>query len=88
MWGAPNLMAYVASKGAVMAMTRSMARELGADAITINAVAPGLVLVEATEYVPEHRHRLYIDQRALQREQGPRMSRVPCPICCRTVRAL
>ena len=71
MWGAPNLMAYVASKGAVMAMTRSMARELGADAITINAVAPGLVLVEATEYVPEHRHRLYIDQRALQREQGP-----------------
>ena len=39
--------------------------------ITINAVAPGLVLVEATEYVPEHRHRLYIDQRALQREQGP-----------------
>ena len=71
MWGAPNLMAYVASKGAVMAMTRSMARELGVDAITINAVAPGLVLVEATEYVPEHRHRLYIDQRALQREQGP-----------------
>ena len=60
-------MAYVASKGAVMAMTRSMARELGADGITINAVAPGLVLVEATEYVPEHRHRLYIDQRALQR---------------------
>ena len=45
MWGAPNLMAYVASKGAVMAMTRSMARELGADGITINAVAPGLVLV-------------------------------------------
>ena len=71
LWGAPNLMAYVASKGAVMAMTRSMARELGVDAITINAVAPGLVLVEATEYVPEHRHRLYIDQRALQREQGP-----------------
>ncbi|QPS06230.1 SDR family oxidoreductase [Delftia acidovorans] len=71
MWGAPNLMAYVASKGAVMAMTRSMARELGADGITINAVAPGLVLVEATEYVPEHRHRLYIDQRALQREQRP-----------------
>ncbi len=71
LWGAPNLMAYVASKGAVMAMTRSMARELGADGITINAVAPGLVLVEATEYVPEHRHRLYIDQRALQREQRP-----------------
>lgn len=71
LWGAPNLMAYVASKGAIIAMTHSMAREMGADNITVNAVAPGLVLVEATEYVPESRHRLYIDQRALQREQMP-----------------
>ena len=71
MWGAPNLMAYVASKGAVMGMTRAMARELGAENITVNAIAPGLVLVEATEYVPEHRHRLYLEQRALQREQHP-----------------
>ncbi|WP_406622523.1 SDR family oxidoreductase [Acidovorax sp. SDU_ACID1] len=71
LWGAPNLMAYVASKGAVIAMTHAMAREMGADGITVNAVAPGLVLVEATQYVPESRHRLYIDQRALQREQRP-----------------
>lgn len=71
LWGAPNLMAYVASKGAIVAMTHSMAREMGTDNITVNAVAPGLVLVEATEYVPEARHRLYIDQRALQREQMP-----------------
>jgi NAD(P)-dependent dehydrogenase (short-subunit alcohol dehydrogenase family) len=71
LWGAPNLMAYVASKGAVMAMTHAMAREMGADGTTVNAVAPGLVLVEATEYVPEQRHRLYVEQRALQREQRP-----------------
>ena len=71
MWGAPNLMAYVASKGAVMALTRAMARELGVENITVNAIAPGLVLVEATEYVPEHRHRLYLEQRALHREQHP-----------------
>jgi NAD(P)-dependent dehydrogenase (short-subunit alcohol dehydrogenase family) len=32
LWGAPRLMAYVASKGAVIAMTRSMARELGKSA--------------------------------------------------------
>jgi NAD(P)-dependent dehydrogenase (short-subunit alcohol dehydrogenase family) len=44
LWGAPRLMAYVASKGAVISMTRSMARELGADAITVNAIAPGLVV--------------------------------------------
>ncbi|MFT3718518.1 SDR family oxidoreductase [Pseudorhodoferax sp.] len=71
LWGAPRLLAYVASKGAVIAMTHAMARELGEDGITINAVAPGLVLVEATQYVPEARHRLYIEQRALQREQLP-----------------
>ncbi|MBF4559922.1 SDR family oxidoreductase [Pseudomonas sp. p50] len=71
LWGAPNLLAYVASKGAIIAMTRSLARELGADNITVNAIAPGLVLVEATAYVPEARHRLYKDQRAIQRPQLP-----------------
>lgn len=71
LWGAPNLLAYVASKGAVIAMTHSLARELGPDNITVNAIAPGLVLVEATQYVPESRHRQYIDQRAIQREQVP-----------------
>ena len=36
LWGAPRLLAYVASKGAVIAMTRSMARELGPQNITVN----------------------------------------------------
>ena len=71
LWGAPNLLAYVASKGAIIAMTRSLARELGVDNITVNAIAPGLVLVEATAYVPEARHRLYNDRRAIQRPQLP-----------------
>jgi NAD(P)-dependent dehydrogenase (short-subunit alcohol dehydrogenase family) len=64
-------MAYAASKGAVIAMTRSMARELGAESITVNAIAPGLTLVEATEYVPQDRHDHYLNGRAIQRPQMP-----------------
>ena len=71
LWGAPRLMAYVASKGAIISMTRSMARELGPDHITVNAIAPGLTLVEATEYVPRARHDHYLNGRALPREQIP-----------------
>jgi NAD(P)-dependent dehydrogenase (short-subunit alcohol dehydrogenase family) len=71
LWGAPRLLHYVASKGAVISMTRSLARELGPDKIAVNAIAPGLVQVEATEYVPQERKDLYVTGRAMQRTQVP-----------------
>lgn len=71
LWGAPRLLAYTASKGAVMAMTRSLARELGPRGVGISCVAPGIMRCEATEYVPEARHRLYEDGRAVPGPQAP-----------------
>ena len=44
----PGQMAYVASKGAVMGMTRVLAKELGDEGITVNAVAPGMVATPGT----------------------------------------
>ncbi|WP_055475621.1 SDR family oxidoreductase [Gordonia sp. HS-NH1] len=71
MYGSPRLVHYVSSKAAVIGMTRSMARDAGPHGVRVNAVAPGLIRVEATEGVPEDRYRTYAAGRALDREQTP-----------------
>ncbi|MBM28742.1 MAG: dehydrogenase [Halieaceae bacterium] len=48
-FGLPYGLDYVASKAAVIGMTRGMARELGPDHIRVNAVAPSAVITEGTE---------------------------------------
>jgi len=52
--GATGMMQYVASKGAVVAMTRVMARELGADNICVNCIAPGLTSSDGVLGNAEH----------------------------------
>jgi NAD(P)-dependent dehydrogenase (short-subunit alcohol dehydrogenase family) len=71
LWGASRLLHYVATKGAIIAMTRSLASELGPDRVTVNAVAPGLIEVEATGGVPEARWNDYRSRRALKYDQTP-----------------
>jgi NAD(P)-dependent dehydrogenase (short-subunit alcohol dehydrogenase family) len=71
LWGAPKLLAYVASKGAVISMTRSLARELGPRKIGVTCIAPGIMRNEATEYVPVARHELYENGRAVPGAQTP-----------------
>ena len=46
--GSPHWMHYVAAKGAVIAMSRVMAKELGADGIRVNVLAPGITMTEAS----------------------------------------
>jgi NAD(P)-dependent dehydrogenase (short-subunit alcohol dehydrogenase family) len=52
--GVPLLLHYVSSKGAVIAFTRALAREVGKDGITVNAIAPGFTLSEGVLKSREH----------------------------------
>lgn len=71
LWGPPRLLAYVASKGAVISMTRALARELGPRGIGVTVIAPGLMRNEATQNVPRERHEYYEAGRAVPGPQVP-----------------
>jgi len=71
--GTPMMLHYVASKGAVVAMTRAMARELGEHGICCNALAPGLTLSDTIKGRNDYGavRMLNVESRSLKREETP-----------------
>ena len=72
--GLPFMLHYVASKGAVNAMTKALAKELGGADIRVNAVAPGFTLSDGVRANPHQMDKLQDisrQARVLQRDQHP-----------------
>jgi 3-oxoacyl-[acyl-carrier protein] reductase len=72
LFGRPNYVHYVASKAALVGMTRALANELGASGITVNAVMPGVVMTEiARETVTPEQHAQLVQEQAVPEPVTP-----------------
>jgi NAD(P)-dependent dehydrogenase (short-subunit alcohol dehydrogenase family) len=72
--GVPFVLHYVTSKGAIVALTRALAKELGADEVLVNCVAPGFTMSQGVRENPqviEALRDVSISARTLQRDQQP-----------------
>jgi NAD(P)-dependent dehydrogenase (short-subunit alcohol dehydrogenase family) len=72
--GVPFLLHYVTSKGAIVAFTRALAKELGRDGIRVNCVAPGFTMSDGVKEHPEVVEQLRdvsVAARTIQRDQLP-----------------
>jgi NAD(P)-dependent dehydrogenase (short-subunit alcohol dehydrogenase family) len=72
--GVPFLLHYVTSKGAIVTLTRALAKELGGDEILVNCVAPGFTMSDGVQEHPEVVDALRdvsVSARTLKRDQQP-----------------
>ena len=72
--GVPFMLHYVASKGAVNAMTKALAKELGGAGILVNGVAPGFTMSDGVLANPDQLEKLQdisLKARVIQRDQHP-----------------
>lgn len=69
--GQAGYLHYVASKGAVLAMTKGLAKECGPFGVRVNVIAPGFVITDATKNRPVEWQQSFLKARAISREQKP-----------------
>ena len=69
--GQPGYLHYVASKGAVLSMTKGLAKECGPHGVRVNVIAPGFVITGATANRPIEWQQSFLKARAISREQRP-----------------
>jgi NAD(P)-dependent dehydrogenase (short-subunit alcohol dehydrogenase family) len=72
--GVPFLLHYVTSKGAIVALTRALAKELGPDNVLVNCVAPGFTMSDGVNEHPEVVEALRdvsVSARTIKRDQVP-----------------
>lgn len=67
LYGNPGQMNYSASKGAVIAMTKTAAKELGSRGINVNAVAPGFISTPMTDKLTDEQKNAILSQIAMKR---------------------
>lgn len=71
LYGNPGQMNYSASKGAVISMTKTTAKELGSRGITVNAVAPGFIKTPMTDKLTVEQRNAMLAQIAMKRYGEP-----------------
>ncbi len=66
-YGNPGQINYSASKGAIIAMTKTVAKELGSRGVTCNAVAPGFIKTPMTDKLTDEQKNMMLGQIAMKR---------------------